>query len=310
MGSVRDDARRAGRRRRRCLLVRDGGLRGGARRASHRCSPGPRRRLLPGRGSDRRCWRTKSQMADRAAVGDRPTVVTASLGGGPVVDRVAVEPAARGRRSGGDLRRAAPRRNARGGRQHVCHTAAPTSSRAWGRHRRALRDQAHRRALGSSPRSGRYRGPRRAGSASCGPRPERSHARDARVLPGAARCSDTRVAAAPGPKLGATARGTPGRPRRRHPGAVPGLRHDRQLRAHRRGSRRSCVSSDPHHSPRDEPRRRRDIDGAPQRAPRPGTSAARSDPTQRRMRGPRRPEARSRIPDSSTVPSSPLPGSL
>ncbi len=56
------------------------------------------RRLLSGCRRYRRSRRARSRVAGRAAAGTRPAVAPAGHGGRPPVDRVAVQPAARGRR--------------------------------------------------------------------------------------------------------------------------------------------------------------------------------------------------------------------
>ena len=81
--------------------------------ASDGRAPGARGRLLPGSRRDRGGGSARSRLAPRAAGGHGPVVAAAGLGGGPAVARVAVEPAARGRRPRLDLRRAARARATR-----------------------------------------------------------------------------------------------------------------------------------------------------------------------------------------------------
>ena len=160
----------AGRRSRRCLegskeggrggvLVRDGG---GARPCSGSCRAGPTWR------SSRTATRASRQIAEagarattvarRAPRGER-SAVGSSAPPKRTCCRVecAVEPAARDRRPGGDLRRATPRRDPSRGRQHVRHTALAAPPRAGRRPRRALRDQADRRSF--RPAAGARRSP-------------------------------------------------------------------------------------------------------------------------------------------------------
>ena len=185
---------------------------------------------------------------------------------------------------------AAPRgaADARRGRQHVRHAAAPAPARARGRHRRALGDQADRRAFRPAARRGGHRRRRGAAAAAGGPGPERGHAGDARVLPCPARLADARRCGCARPRrrpreLAAAA----GRACRRRPGALPRVRDDRELRARRRRRSGPGLPRHPDHPPRDEPRRRRDVHGAAQRPPGPGAHPARPDPAQHRLRGSR-----------------------
>ena len=71
------------------------------------------------------------------------------------------------------------------------------------------------------------------------------------------------------------------------PGALPRIRHDRELRARRRRRCGSGLSGYPDHPSRDEPRWGGDVHGAAKRPSGPGAHTAGSGPTQHRLRGPR-----------------------
>ena len=74
--------------------LRDGGVRRRARPASERCPPGAGRRLLPGRGRDRRGRRPGPPVARRRLPAERSPVAAASLRGRSAVAGVPVESAA------------------------------------------------------------------------------------------------------------------------------------------------------------------------------------------------------------------------
>ena len=106
-------------------------------------------------------------VARRAAAGDRSTLAAEGLRGGSAVAGVAVEPAARRRRPGRDLRGATRAADPGRCRQHVRDATAPAPAGAGGRHRRALGDQADRWALGPAARRGGHHR-RRAAAAAAG----------------------------------------------------------------------------------------------------------------------------------------------
>ena len=123
----------------------------------------------------------------------------------------------------------------------------------------------------------------------------RCHAGNARVLSCASR--DPHVAASPPSGVGQ--RGRPGGAARHalgcRAGPLPRLRRHRQLRAGPQRRRRPGLRKHADHPSRDQPRWRRDHDGAPQCPSRPGAHPRRLDPDERRLRGRRRPLGRSAV---------------
>ena len=232
---------------------------------------------------------------ERLAVTD-PRVARPGRDGRRDLGRVAVQSDARGRRPRGDLRRAAS-------------GPAPASSST---------TRSPRRCSSSRWRS--------APTSSCTRRPSSSAGTPTSCSASWSPASDEHVAqlrsrARRGRRDAGRPRGVPGAARRAHPAAavrarivdrlaprraargasggrpraLSRFRRDRLVRAGQRRCRRPRVHRDAADPSRDQPRRRRDLDRAPQRAPRPGAHSAGAHPDERRVRGPRGPVARPSI---------------